>query len=142
MRFVAIVTACLFLGCTTTPDGYHIATSPFEHNPEFLTSSFGIIWIPAGWQANTQERKAVLEHEKLHIRRMRQIGILAWHWCYFVDSAFRWDEEREAYELQYSLYPCYTPEALVALVTDPYYDGLITYTPALIWAEEVTRANP
>ncbi len=104
---LAMVLACLLGGCATPgapireQDELH---QPFK--PGWVITIAGVIYVPKGTiELYTKEpisagAAAVVVHERIHAAHQVKLGSVEWSVLYFIDAAFRWSEERLAYEAE------------------------------------------
>lgn len=89
----------------------------------------------ASYPAGSVSRAALLAHERVHA--VRQLANADWFTRYENDSAFRLAEEEAGYSVQIMMlvraYGTVDVDGFVAVMTDPYYRGMISATDARAW---------
>ena len=124
-------------------------------NPAFLVTTWGVIYTPPGRLDEFTARAdrplaptaaALLEHEQTHARRQHAHGLgMVGHGVeYLCSAAFRWEEERAGYAVQFRALAArgigIYPPAWVVLLMDPSYREMVDEPTARAWVEAEARA--
>ena len=116
-------------------------------NKDMVVTFFGTIYATEPALSGLKHPKtvtdqALLRHERMHAWRMSEYGMISWSWKYLMSPAFRWEEEKAAYEAEFDylrkhgvpITAVYSLEALVRVLSGPAYDNMTTVADARVWA--------
>lgn len=71
-------------------------------------------------QPRARADKALLAHEQVHVKQMRQEGLITWWWAYLTRPTFRQAAEVEAYRAQLALSP-YSLDIFAGYLANNYF---------------------